>query len=115
MPILPNKSLVARNVGLSRATRVVTYLTPDEVRQIESAALENPRKGQRDMLHLMVAEPKVEYNSIAARSRGINEAPDDTIEEIQRKSDQFDRLVMSSEYQHAQQVADAWCAAFAWN
>ena len=45
MPNLPNKSLVARNVGLSRATRVVTYLTPEEVRRIESAALERPRKG----------------------------------------------------------------------
>ena len=54
MPILPNKSLVARNVGLTRATRVVTYLTPDEVRQIESAALESPRKGERDMLLVRV-------------------------------------------------------------
>lgn len=54
LPIFPNKSLVARNVGLSRATRVVTYLTPEEVRQIENAALESPRKGERDMLLIRV-------------------------------------------------------------
>ena len=29
MPNFHNKSLVARNVGLTLATRVVTYLTPD--------------------------------------------------------------------------------------
>ncbi len=49
-----NKSLVARNVGLTRATRVVTYLTPEEVRQIESAALGSPRKGERDALLVRV-------------------------------------------------------------
>ena len=54
MPILPNKSLVARNTDLTRATRPVTYLTPEEVRQIESAALESPRKGERDALVVRV-------------------------------------------------------------
>jgi len=29
-----NKSLVARNVGLTRATTIVPYLTPEEVRQL---------------------------------------------------------------------------------
>ena len=54
MPILHNKSLVARNVGLTRATRIVTYLTPEEVRQIEAAALGSPRKGDRDALLVRV-------------------------------------------------------------
>ncbi len=66
------------------------------------------------MLHLMVAEPNAEYNSIEARTRGIDEAPDDTIGAIQRKAEQFHRLVVSSEYRHRQQIADAWCAAFVW-
>ena len=70
--------------------------------------------GQQDMLHMMVAEPEAEYNSLATRTRGIDEVPDDTIAEIQRKAEQFYRLVVSPEYQHAQQVADAWCAAFVW-
>lgn len=72
------------------------------------------REGQRDMLHLMVAEPNAEYNSIANRLRGIDEVADDNISEVQRKIKQFSALVESPEYQHAQQVADTWCAAFAW-
>ncbi len=72
------------------------------------------REGQRDMVHLMVAEPKVEYNSIEARTRAIDEASDNTINEVQRKAEQFHRLVVSPEYQHAQDIADAWCAAFVW-
>jgi len=72
------------------------------------------REGQQDMVHLMVAEPSSEYNSIEARTRGIDDAPDNTIDEIQRKAEQFRGLVVSSEYQHARRVADAWCAAFVW-
>lgn len=73
------------------------------------------RKGQQDVFHLMVTASKAEYNSIAARQRDIDEVPDDTLNEIQRKAEQFRRLVVSPEYQHAQQVADAWCAAFVWH
>ena len=63
--------------------------------------------GQRDMLHLMVAEPQEEYNLIGKSTRSIENAPDDTLDEIERKADQFRKLVVSPEYQHAQQVADA--------
>jgi len=72
------------------------------------------REGQRDMAHLMVAEPQAEYNSIEARTRGIDESPDATLDDIQKKADQFRRLVVSPEYIHAQLVADAWCGAFVW-
>jgi len=72
------------------------------------------REGQRDMVHLMVKEPDVEYNTLASRTRNIDEAPDDTIGEVRHKADQFHRLVVSPDYRHAQQVADAWCAAFVW-
>ncbi len=73
------------------------------------------REGQQDVFHLMVAEPDAEYNSIAARQRDIDEAPDDTLDAITRKAEQFHRLVVSPEYRHAQQVADTWCAAFVWH
>ncbi len=72
------------------------------------------REGQRDMLHLMVAEPPAAYSTLADRSRGLDEVPDTTLDEIKRKADQFQRLVVSEEYRHAQRVADAWCAAFVW-
>jgi len=70
--------------------------------------------GQQDMMHMMVAEQSAEYGSIEAQTRGLNEAPDETLDEIQRKANQFHRLVVSPEYQHAQLVADAWCTAFVW-
>jgi len=67
---------------------------------------------QQDMGYRMVAEPKAEYDTLASRSRGINEAPDDTLGEVQRKELQFRRLEDSPRYRHRQRVADAWCAAF---
>ena len=54
MQNFPNKSLVARKVGLTRATAIVPYLTPEEVRQLEGAALAAPRKGERDALLIRV-------------------------------------------------------------
>lgn len=72
------------------------------------------REGQQDMVHVMVAEQRAEYNSIAARTRGIDEAAGDTIDEINSKAEQFRKLVVSQEYQHVQLVADTWCAAFVW-
>lgn len=72
------------------------------------------RDGQTDMLHLMVAEQAAEYDSLAARVRGLDEAPDDTLDAIGRKAEQFHRLVVSPEYRHEQHNADAWCAAFVW-
>ena len=38
---------------------------------------------------------KLDGNSIAARTRGIDEAPDDTIGDLQRKAEQFRGLVVS--------------------
>jgi Eco57I restriction-modification methylase len=70
--------------------------------------------GQQDMLHLMVAEGEAEYNSIETRTRRIEDVADDTIDEVQQKAELFGRLIVSPEYQHAQLVADAWCAAFVW-
>jgi hypothetical protein len=72
------------------------------------------RIGQKDMLHLMVAEPEADYNSITARTRGIDQAPDDTITNVHRKAAQFQGLTVSPEYQHCHQLADTWCAAFVW-
>lgn len=72
------------------------------------------RGGQTNMLHLLVAEPAAKYDSLAASTRGIDEAPDDTLDAIRRKAEQFHRLVVSPEYRHAHQIADAWCSAFVW-
>ena len=68
---------------------------------------------QREMV-LRVAEPRVEYDSLAARSRSLDTAPDGTLDDVHRKEEQFRGLVASSEYRDQRQVADAWCAAFVW-
>ena len=68
--------------------------------------------GQRDFG--FVAESRAEYDSLASRGRSIDDAPDDTLGEVQRKDAQFRRIQESSRYRHAQLLADAWCAAFVW-
>ena len=68
--------------------------------------------GQRDLG--FVAESEEQYDSLASRSRSIDHAPDGTLEDIRTKDAQFRRMQESEDYRHAQQVADAWCAAFVW-
>jgi hypothetical protein len=50
------------------------------------------REGQRDMLHLMVAEPRAEYDSLAIRSETIDQASDESMDAMVRKAEQFHRL-----------------------
>lgn len=82
-------------------------------------ALKKRNKQERDGKQMglalsMVEEAPAEYDTLASRSLGIDQAPDDSLEAIERKTEQFRRFVTSSEYQHQQKVADAWCAAFVW-
>ena len=68
--------------------------------------------GQRDMG--FVAESQEEYDSLAARSRSIDQAPDDTLDEVRAKEEQNRLLKQSPAYRRGKQIADAWCAAFVW-
>lgn len=70
--------------------------------------------GQMDLGLPMVAEASIEYDTLASRSQGLDQAPDDSLAAIERKAEQFRRLVVSPEYRHQQRIADAWCAAFVW-
>ena len=65
-----------------------------------------------DWGHLMVAEPRAEYGSLASRSRWLEESPDDTLDEVKRKEERFRGLVVSPPYRQGKRIADAWCAAF---
>ena len=65
-----------------------------------------------DWGHLMVAEPRAEYGSLASRSRWLEEIPDDTLDEVKRKEERFRGLVVSPPYRQGKRIADAWCAAF---
>ncbi|MCY4375062.1 MAG: N-6 DNA methylase [Spirochaetaceae bacterium] len=68
--------------------------------------------GQRDLG--FIAESGEEYDSLASRSRSIDRAPDNILGDVHTKEDQFRRLQESADYQHAQQIANTWCAAFVW-
>jgi hypothetical protein len=70
--------------------------------------------GQTSLDLQMVAEPRGQYDTLTSQCQSIDRATDDTIEALRRKAEQFRRLVVSPEYRHRQQVADAWCAAFVW-
>ena len=54
MPITSNKSLVARHVGLTRATTIVPCLTTEEVGQLKGGAMEAPRTGDRNALFVRI-------------------------------------------------------------
>ena len=68
--------------------------------------------GQRDMG--FVAESQEEYDSLASRSRSIDQAPDDTLDEVRAKDRQNRLLKQSPDYLRGKEIADAWCAAFVW-
>lgn len=70
--------------------------------------------GQIDLGLQIVAESSGEYDTLTSISQGIDQATDESIEAIRSKAEQFQRLVVSPEYRHRQQLADAWCAAFVW-
>lgn len=72
------------------------------------------RSGQRDMLQLMVAEPKAVYGSLADRAASIESLEDNSLIGIREKQSRFQALTQSPDYQHSKLVADAWCAAFVW-
>lgn len=69
---------------------------------------------QGDLLGGAGSGVSADLTAITAEARKLETTPDDTLDAIRRKADQFHRLVVSPEYTHAQQVADAWCATFVW-
>jgi Eco57I restriction-modification methylase len=72
------------------------------------------REGQQDMLHLMVAEPRVEYLGFADQARAIDTIDDTSLAGILEKESGFQQLIESDKYRHSHLVANAWCAVFVW-
>jgi hypothetical protein len=69
---------------------------------------------QRDLLGGTEHGVAADLSAVTREASKLDATADDTVDAVQRKADQFRRLVVSPEYKHAQQVADAWCAAFVW-
>ncbi|GHO76990.1 hypothetical protein KSD_47610 [Ktedonobacter sp. SOSP1-85] len=44
----------------------------------------------------------------------LEEMGEDTVEDVRRKQEYYDKLVKSSDYEYSKLWADAWCAAFVW-
>ena len=104
---------------------VTGYLPDDTFKSIEGddkvvcTRLKKRNQQERDGRQMdlglpMVAEARAQYDTLASRSRRIDQAPDDSLDAIRKKTEQFRRLVVSPEYRHQQMIADAWSAAFVW-
>jgi len=59
---------------------------------------------QRDMLHGAMVRTREELTAITTATQSLDAAEDDSTDAVRRKADQFRRLVVSSEYKHAQLV-----------
>ena len=101
------------------------YLPDDTFEPIEGdekvvcARLRKRNRQERDGRQMdlglpMVAEAPAQYDTLASHSQRIDQAPDNNLDAIRRKAEQFRRLVVSPEYRHQQSITDAWCAAFVW-
>ena len=104
---------------------VTGYLPDDTFKPIEGddkvvcARLKKRNQQERDGRQMdlglpMVAETRAQYDTLASRSQWIDQAPDDSLDAIKKKTEQFRRLVVSREYRQQQTIADAWCSAFVW-
>ena len=59
-------------------------------------------------------QPWERLGDLATSMMQLEEMGDDTVEEIHRKQEYYNKLVMSSDYEFGRLWADAWCAAFVW-
>lgn len=56
-----------------------------------------------------------DLQAVTEEVRNLNSMADDSLDARLRKEARFHRLQVSPEYQHAQRVSDAWCAAFVYH
>jgi hypothetical protein len=54
------------------------------------------------------------WDHLATSMIQLEEIGDDTVEEIRRKQEYYNKLVQSNDYLFGRLRADAWCAAFVW-
>ena len=71
------------------------------------------REGSRSLFD-PTGEPWGHLDNLAADMRRLEEIGDDTVKDIHRKQEYYDRLVQSQDYLAGRLQADAWCAAFVW-
>jgi Eco57I restriction-modification methylase len=72
------------------------------------------RVGQGSLFDIDDEAVKVANTAFASGLRSITLAPSDELTEVRDQEKAYEKWSGSSEYQTAQRVADAWCAAFVW-
>ena len=74
------------------------------------------RKGQQVDLFTAAkaADVSASYGSLSDRARAVDLKGDDSIETVRCKERAWRSFMESYEYQYAEFLADAWCAAFVW-
>ncbi len=73
------------------------------------------REGNRSLFDPQGQQwPWDRLGDLATGMMRLEEMSDDTVEEVRRKQDYYDKLVKSNAYESGRLWADAWCAAFVW-
>jgi hypothetical protein len=65
-------------------------------------------------LGLFDAAPAADYGYLTEAMHTLADTPDDTLDAVRRKEQQYAALASDPEYVKARLLADAWCAAFVW-
>ncbi len=71
------------------------------------------REGNRTLFD-PEGKPWERLGDLATSMMQLEEMGDDTVEEIRRKQEYYNKLVQSNDYLFGRLWADAWCAAFVW-
>ncbi|MFE0806092.1 Eco57I restriction-modification methylase domain-containing protein [Streptomyces sp. NPDC058848] len=72
------------------------------------------RVGQGNLFDLGSESVKVANTAFAKRLRSITLVEAEELTDVRRQEDAYGEWTTSSDYQRAQLIADAWCAAFVW-
>ncbi len=87
-----------------------------DVKKICSASKKKNKQQREGQLTLFdpAGQPWDRLGDLATGIMQLEEMGNDTVEQIQRKQEYYDKLVKSSDYLFGRLWADAWCAAFVW-
>ncbi|QPC83629.1 N-6 DNA methylase [Phototrophicus methaneseepsis] len=72
------------------------------------------RKAGTRQMNLFGEAPGANYQALSYATRTLDQAPDDTLQQIRQKEQMYSQLANDPEYIKARMLADAWCAAFVW-
>jgi len=72
------------------------------------------RKGGMQRLFGHGGEPWERLGRLREAMDGLDAMRDDTIDDVHRKEETFERHIHSESYRFSRLLADAWCAAFVW-